>query len=470
MSGNELFYHDENGVKQDRALWEELLGEKFPEIRDLGGPGSGPQVGDGSHDARSKSFSTNLLGRDPEGHDPAGELGKHLPDLWNEKGKNEAKQYLRNSIQRGTEELEGPQRDQKLSKQGNDVEITLRRVSPDEIDRVHLRGDTRYSHGEMAEYLKTSGKELPPIQLGQTEHGLHLLDGHHRWRAYLEAGKSPLVFITKTVPGVIGNPQVHLKIELGEHRAAAKRSRSETILHKAADKHLDKVQTAIIQALKSGQQSVLRSQLSQAIQSRNRHQAEIAMAIAPSVVRTALLTALPSVLLEVLADGKVAGSQLLKSKLRVTELRVAAGPDDRAKEWARDHAAELAKDISDTTRQDIADAIVDAFDDGDLENAEERIIEAVGDETRGAMIARTEIMTAVHVGQRQSWQDAVDEGILSGKERREWIAVEGACDECGFLDGTTASLDGEYDDPGGDGPPLHPNCRCSESISSGGDE
>jgi hypothetical protein len=137
--------------------------------------------------------------------------------------------------------------------------------------------------------------------------------------------------------------------------------------------------------------------------------------------------------------------------------------NQRAQDWARKHAAELAVNIAETTRQAIADAIVQAFEDG--EEPEDAILDAVGDETRARLIARTEVLTATNEGQRAAWDAAVDAGLLTGNERRAWIATPGACDECEALDGTTTDLDGVYPDDGGDGPPLHPNCRCTEGIT-----
>lgn len=142
--------------------------------------------------------------------------------------------------------------------------------------------------------------------------------------------------------------------------------------------------------------------------------------------------------------------------------------DPIAAAWAREHAAELAKDLSDTTEQAIKDAVARSFEDPDYDRAdlEDDILDAVGDDDRAELIARTETMRAANEGQRQSWDQAVDKGLLEGDEKREWIVAEDACPECDVLDGQLADLDGQYPDDGGDGPPLHPNCRCTEGISS----
>lgn len=135
--------------------------------------------------------------------------------------------------------------------------------------------------------------------------------------------------------------------------------------------------------------------------------------------------------------------------------------NDRAKVWAEEHAAELAKGLSDTTREEITAAVMDAFDEGgDTSELISRVTAAVGDESRGELIARSEVMRAASEGQREAWRQGVEEGHLSGDTRKEWIIVgdDKVCAECESLDGAQSDLDGQYPDPGGDGPPQHPRC------------
>lgn len=107
--------------------------------------------------------------------------------------------YLANSIQRGKEEIQR----QKLL--GSSVLLTLSYREP---KNVVLRGDYRYDSTALTQYLiNHPDKELLPILVGKTAAGEHLLDGHHRWRAYLEAKRKPLcltieVASTKIVPSV----------------------------------------------------------------------------------------------------------------------------------------------------------------------------------------------------------------------------------------------------------------------------
>lgn len=135
-------------------------------------------------------------------------------------------------------------------------------------------------------------------------------------------------------------------------------------------------------------------------------------------------------------------------------------------DWATQHAAELVTQVADTTRDNIRAAIADLQESGDWADAYDSILSAVGDGARADLIARTETMLAANNGQRQAWDQAVDNGLLTGAERVVWIATEGACHECDALDGEERDIDGEYSGDGADGPPAHPNCRCTEGIVS----
>lgn len=86
--------------------------------------------------------------------------------------------------------------------------------------------------------------------------------------------------------------------------------------------------------------------------------------------------------------------------------------------------------------------------------------------SRCLTIARTETMHAANFGQRETWTQYAESGLLIPNQvQRIWIAGGGdtTCEECMALDGETAPLGGEY--VGGiEGPPLHPNCACSEGL------
>lgn len=153
---------------------------------------------------------------------------------------------------------------------------------------------------------------------------------------------------------------------------------------------------------------------------------------------------------------------------KLTVSLVFDGTNEDAIDWADKHAAELIKGISDTSRERIADAITGLLETGGYDEAYDEILAAVGDKDRARLIARHETMMAAAEGQRLSWDLAVEEGLLTGDERRVWIVTDDdkLCPLCEPLDGVEADLNGEYPDDGGDGPPLHVQCRCTEGIIS----
>ena len=128
------------------------------------------------------------------------------------------------------------------------------------------------------------------------------------------------------------------------------------------------------------------------------------------------------------------------------------------------------KGVSATTRQDIRDVVEEAFADQEMtvQDIADEIEKIVADPARAEVIARTETMRASNLGQQEAWNQAIDEGLLTGQEKKEWIATpdDRECDDCDDVDGQRVPIDGEFDTSEGslDGPPLHPNCRCTVGI------
>lgn len=169
--------------------------------------------------------------------------------------------------------------------------------------------------------------------------------------------------------------------------------------------------------------------------------------------------------LEVYQHGKWRALKRTDRKIGPFSMRFDVNSPE-AVDWADRHAAELIHGITETSREQINNAIAEALEHGNLRDAYQEILDAVGDSARAELIARTEVMTAVHEGQRAAWRQATEEGLLSGNERRTWIATgdENTCPICDGLDGQVADFDGEY--PGGyGGPPAHPRCRCTEGLT-----
>lgn len=248
-------------------------------------------------------------------------------------------------------------------------------------------------------------------------------------------------------------------------------SSSENAVHTAADASYKKLLVAVQYAFARGRDAVNTS----ALRSATSHtEADAAMAKAPGAVRAALLETLPHVLVRCVDAGGAAGFELLRQHRALLEPRAAAKQtsfeakfdvaNPEVAKWARKRVAKLLTDLPKTTQHDIAEAIATAAETGSWKAAYDTILSAVGDDTRAKIIARTETMAAANEGQRQSWDQAVEQGLLTGEEQREWISSTGCCDDCDELNGQMADLGGEYPADGGDGPPLHPNCRCTEGI------
>ena len=71
------------------------------------------------------------------------------------------------------------------------------------------------------------------------------------------------------------------------------------------------------------------------------------------------------------------------------------------------------------------------------------------------MVARTETAYADVQGNLEGYRAS---GVVA---KKEWlVSQDEVCPECEALDGKVVDLDEPFPGQGGDGPPLHPNCRC----------
>lgn len=180
--------------------------------------------------------------------------------------------------------------------------------------------------------------------------------------------------------------------------------------------------------------------------------------------------------------------------------------DPRAVAWAKQHGAARVVEIGRETRKAIASVISRAQADGlntrqqaslirpliglterdanavynrhetlILEglDAEEALLEAAtyADElldARARTIARSETSEAAEEGQRQTWEQAVEEGYLPADVQRVWLATPLACPICQDMDGEAVGLDEPWTLPDGEetlNPQAHPNCTCSQGIA-----
>ena len=145
--------------------------------------------------------------------------------------------------------------------------------------------------------------------------------------------------------------------------------------------------------------------------------------------------------------------------------------DPDAVQAVRDQAADLVKGVSQATRDDIKELVEKTFTDPslDVHDLADQIEEIVDDKQRAETIARTEVMKAANEGQLSAWTQAEEEGLLTGNEQKEWITTpdDRLCPICEPMDGVTVPLDEDFDVDGDqiDGPPAHPNCRCTLGLS-----
>ncbi len=255
-----------------------------------------------------------------------------------------------------------------------------------------------------------------------------------------------------------------------ETRALARRRR-EGAAHSAADGATNAITLVANAAFAAGRAAIDRRALVEALLAKDEASAYRAVEGAAPAVRAMLEATMPAVLARTAAVGfRTAASSLPRVRSAKAKVGVAMSfgkgqGDVRAATWAAAHAGELIKGLDETTVNDIREAITAALlNPSSPRQTYAAVLEAVGDPDRAKAIARTESMRAVNAGRREAWEEAEENGSLPPGMRRTWITAPACCDECETLEGATAPLDGQYPDPGGYGPPLHPNCRCSEGL------
>lgn len=86
---------------------------------------------------------------------------------------------------------------------------------------------------------------------------------------------------------------------------------------------------------------------------------------------------------------------------------------------------------------------------------------------RSETIARTETIRAGREGRDETWRQAKAEGLLPETAKRRWVITDDdrLCPACEPLGGVEVGLDEGFPQGGGDGPPLHPNCRCTTVLA-----
>lgn len=109
---------------------------------------------------------------------------------------------------------------------------------------------------------------------------------------------------------------------------------------------------------------------------------------------------------------------------------------------------------------------------------QERLVDDYVDKSlryRENMIARTESIRAVNLGQIELWDQAADAGLYDrGRMRKVWVVTldDMTCPWCTEMSGQYVEVDQNFQSPefgSVESPPLHPHCRCMmnlEEVSS----
>ncbi len=144
-------------------------------------------------------------------------------------------------------------------------------------------------------------------------------------------------------------------------------------------------------------------------------------------------------------------------------------------QWLASYLPRLAGSVNDTTRADIARALADGIAEGEsIPKLADRVRDVFRQckEYRAEMIARSESARAYTHGDIEAWRQS---GVV---EAKVWMAAPDCCEYCQEMDGTQVGLDEPFFEQGSsltlagvgtmefdyedvDGPPAHPNCRCT---------
>ena len=154
-----------------------------------------------------------------------------------------------------------------------------------------------------------------------------------------------------------------------------------------------------------------------------------------------------------------------ESIVNLTNEQAVSWAQTRAAEWVgmkKDENGDLVPNpdakwnISESTREMLNSTVTQAMEEG---WSNDQLASAIEDcqgfsSERSEMIARTETAMADVQGNLMAYRE-------SGQvEKKQWITGAECCDDCHELDGEIVDLDESFSNDGGDGPPLHPACRC----------
>lgn len=288
------------------------------------------------------------------------------------------------------------------------------------------------------------------------------------------------------------------------------------ILHRLADAHVGRVESAFLRAIAVAARDVDRAALAAALQRGDVRAAFDAVGLNGQIdarLRDALATALRSAFVE--AGVATAAATPLPGVEGVLRFDLT---NPRAMRWARLHAARRVRQITGETKKIIRDHVARGFDEGitvrrtaqalrpvlldalphtlGLTATQYRAVVRMRDSLveagesastierktaayaakqlrrRALTIARTETIAASSAGQQELWEQAREAGYLdTATTRRLWLVTPDdrlcpICEEIPGLNTDGVSLDAPFATPEGPcfAPPAHPNCRCAVSL------
>jgi SPP1 gp7 family putative phage head morphogenesis protein len=284
-------------------------------------------------------------------------------------------------------------------------------------------------------------------------------------------------------------------------KAAAQAQEPEwRLIHRLADARLEPLQQEFLESVERAKGRVAVSELADALQARDLVKAQAIVGVQDF--------GMDAVKVQNILQGLVAAVGTSVAARMERQFKVSLTFDvlnPRAVSFVTQHTGELIRQVSDETIAAVKDIVQRAFEQGGhpyqqakmiqghiglterqsraVENLKARQLEAgITQERadwqaeryagrllrdRAELIGRTETISAANAGQQESWQQAVDAGLIDPDEfEMEWITTpdDRACQECLDLDGERAPIGGVF--PGGlTGPPAHPGCRCAAGLS-----
>ena len=141
----------------------------------------------------------------------------------------------------------------------------------------------------------------------------------------------------------------------------------------------------------------------------------------------------------------------------------AAVISEEALSWARRYNYELVTGLTDTTRKLVQQSVSTFVETPGMTRADlEKLLAPAFGESRASMIGVTEVTRAYSEATNQHQRLIRDEVGLEMRRRWDTLRDSLVCPICGPLNGLPEE-DWQVEFP--NGPPSHPNCRCSTSLT-----